>query len=165
MDEDSGEGSGTITSDGYYAWVPTYETGMGNDGVIFLQVGGEGGTPMPETFAGFTDVEASDYFAEEVQWAVDTGVTSGTSATTFSPEKTCTRGQVVTFLWRMYGMEGAGMENPFQDMDQQDYFYQAALWAYEKGITSGTSATTFSPDQTCSRGGDCDFPVACGRKA
>lgn len=152
VDEDSGEGSGTITSDGYYAWVPTYETGMGNDGVVFLQVGGEVGTPMPETFAGFTDVKAGDYFAEAVQWAVDAGVTSGTSATTFSPEQTCTRGQVVTFLWRMYGMEAADMENPFQDMDQQDYFYQAALWAYENGITSGTSATTFSPDQTCSRG-------------
>lgn len=85
-------------------------------------------------------------------WAVENGITSGTSATTFSPNAVCTRAQAVTFLWRAAGSPEPGIaENPFTDVASDSYYYKAVLWAVEKGITSGTSATTFSPNVTCSR--------------
>jgi len=99
----------------------------------------------------FTDVKADDYFAVPVAWAYDTGVTTGTSATTFSPDMTCTRGQVVTFLWRAAGCpEPKTTKNPFKDVKESDYFYKAVLWAVESKITNGTSAKEFSPEMTCS---------------
>lgn len=105
---------------------------------------GSGGT--------FTDVPADAYYADAVAWAVENNITSGTSATTFSPDVTCTRSQAVTFLWRAAGSpEPASTANPFVDVSSGQYYYKAVLWAVEKGITSGTSSTTFSPDQTCSR--------------
>lgn len=101
----------------------------------------------------FTDVPKSAYYENPVIWALNNGVTSGTSATTFAPGETCTRGQVVTFLWRAKGSpEPASTINPFTDVKASDYFYKAVLWAVEKGITSGTSATTFSPNATCTSG-------------
>lgn len=98
----------------------------------------------------FTDVAETDYYYEAVMWALENNVTSGTSATTFSPMSTCTRGQVVTFLWRAAGSpEPKAAVNPFNDVSTSDYYSKSVLWAVEQGITSGTSATTFSPSNTC----------------
>ncbi|MBR0523240.1 MAG: S-layer homology domain-containing protein [Firmicutes bacterium] len=106
----------------------------------------------PGTGNPFTDVKESDYYYDAVDWAFnsDPQVTDGTSATTFSPAKTCTRGQVVTFLWRAAGCpEPKTSKNPFSDVKESDYFYKPVLWAVEKGITDGTSPTTFSPARNC----------------
>ena len=101
----------------------------------------------------FADVPADAYFAAPVEWAVENGITNGTGANTFSPGKTCTRGQVVTFLWRASGSPAPqSTENPFEDVKTDDYFYQAVLWAKETGVTAGTSATKFSPNNGCTRG-------------
>ncbi len=100
----------------------------------------------------FTDVNTGHYFYNAVLWAVDNGITSGTSETTFSPFLTAERCQVVTFLWRAAGCpEPTSTENPFTDVNEGDYFYNAVLWAVEKGITTGTSDTTFSPYNKCER--------------
>ena len=101
----------------------------------------------------FTDVPADAYYAAAVKWALENGVTTGTSKTTFSPEATCTRGQVVTFLWRAKGCpEPKSTKNPFTDVTEKDYFYKAVLWAVENGITTGMSTTTFGPNSTCTSG-------------
>ena len=101
----------------------------------------------------FSDVEEGEYYFDAVCWAVRNGITTGTSATEFSPEEGCTRGQVVTFLWRAAGEpEPEKAVNPFTDVKESDYFYKAVLWAVEKGITLGTSQNTFSPEDTCTRG-------------
>lgn len=99
----------------------------------------------PVTVAGFTDVMSDDYFAGAVSWAVDNGVTSGTSKTTFSPYASVTRAQAVTFMWRAAGCpEPAGKTSPFTDVtDASAYYYKPILWAAEKGITSGVSKTLF----------------------
>lgn len=98
----------------------------------------------------FTDVPYGAYYHDAVIWAKDNNITGGTSATTFSPSATCTRGQVVTFLWRAQGQpEPKSANNPFSDVKARDYYYKPVLWAVEKGITGGTSATTFSPNATC----------------
>ena len=101
----------------------------------------------------FEDVEEGDYFAAPVLWAVEKGITNGTSASTFSPNAPCTRGQIVTFLWRACGSpEPTKAENPFTDVKAGEYYYKAVLWAVEEGITTGLSDTTFGPDATCTRG-------------
>lgn len=100
----------------------------------------------------FTDISKSDYFYDAVLWAVEQGITSGTSDTTFSPNASCTRAQMVTFLWRANGSPKASGVNPFTDVSADAYYYDAVLWAAEKGITSGTSDTTFSPDAVLTRG-------------
>ena len=100
----------------------------------------------------FGDVKAGAYYYDAVLWAVDKGVTTGTSPSTFSPEATCTRGQVVTFLWRNAGSPAPKTgKNPFADVNGKDYFCSAVLWAVEKGVTNGTSATAFSPNSQCQR--------------
>ena len=73
------------------------------------------------------------------------------SSTTFSPEETCSRAQIVTFLWRSQDKPAAGTTNPFTDVPEDSYYTEAVLWAVENGITNGTSATTFSPDEDCAR--------------
>lgn len=101
----------------------------------------------------FTDVPADAYYADAVSWAVENGITNGTSATTFGPDVSCTRAQMVTFLWRAAGSpEPTTANNPFTDVQAGSYYYDAVLWAVEQGITNGTSATTFSPDATVTRG-------------
>ena len=113
----------------------------------------DGAVEPPEDGNPFVDVSSSDYFYEPVLWAVEHGITNGTDATHFSPEATCTRGQVVTFLWRANGSpEPGSASNPFYDVSASDYYYKAVLWAVQRGITNGTSDTTFSPDQGCTRG-------------
>ena len=101
---------------------------------------------------GFNDVKPGDYFYDAVNWAVEKGITTGTSATTFSPNTSCTRAQIVTFLWRASGSpEPKTASNPFTDVAANAYYCKAVLWAVENGITTGTSATTFSPDAPCTR--------------
>ena len=101
----------------------------------------------------FTDVKESDYFATPVLWAVGKGITNGMSATSFAPNAPCTRGQIVTFLWRACGSpEPTKTDNPFTDVKSSEYYYKAVLWAVENGITTGLSATTFGPNATCTRG-------------
>ena len=101
---------------------------------------------------GFNDVNPGDYFYDAVNWAVEKGITTGTSATTFSPNASCTRAQIVTFLWRASGSpEPKTASNPFTDVAANAYYRKAVLWAVENGITTGTSATTFSPDAPCTR--------------
>lgn len=106
----------------------------------------------PENNFRFTDVPESAYFYEPVLWAVENGVTSGTSATKFSPYEGCTRGQVVTFLWRAAGCpEPESSYNPFSDVPSNAYYHDAVLWATEEGITTGTSRTRFEPNATVTR--------------
>ena len=101
----------------------------------------------------FVDVFATDYYYDAVLWAVQEGITNGTSATTFSPGEACTRAQMATFLWRAAGSpDPVGVSNPFADVDADAYYAKAVQWAYEQGITGGTSATTFSPEEACTRG-------------
>jgi len=108
----------------------------------------------PQSGVGFQDVADDAYYAQAVAWAVDKGITKGASGTAFSPNTACTRAQAVTFLWRAMGSpEPAGTVNPFIiDIGSDAYYYKAVLWAVEKGITNGTGATTFSPDDVVTRG-------------
>lgn len=102
----------------------------------------------------FIDVKTTDYFYDSVKWAVNKGVTTGTSSTTFSPYNPCKRAEIVTFLWRAAGSpEPTTTRNPFRDVNAVTHssYYKAILWASQKGITSGTSTTAFSPDQVCTR--------------
>lgn len=99
----------------------------------------------------FTDVPSDAWYYDAVQWAVENGITTGTSATTFSPDVSCTRAQIVTLLWRAAGSPGASGSNSFADVPQGSYYYDAVLWAVSQGITTGTSTTTFSPDVVCTR--------------
>ena len=111
------------------------------------------GSPEPKTTSNpFADVPSGKWYSKAVLWAAEEGITAGTSATTFSPNATCTRGQIVTFLWRYEGQPSASTTvNPFKDVKTGAYYEKAVLWAAETGVTSGTSATTFSPNVTCTR--------------
>jgi len=94
-----------------------------------------------------------DYFAQAVGWARENGITSGTSDTTFSPDMTCTRSQVVTFLWRAAGCpEPEKSSHSFTDLKTAEYYYDAVLWAVEQEITNGMTPTTFQPNGFCTRG-------------
>ena len=99
----------------------------------------------------FADVKAGSYYDDAVRWAVENGVTVGTSATTFSPNATCSRAQIVTFLWRAQKSPAAGSANPFDDVAGSAYYADAVQWAVQKNITKGTGATAFSPDANCIR--------------
>ena len=110
------------------------------------------GTFVKKSAQTFVDVPENAYYAPAVAWAVEKGVTEGTSATTFSPDAACTRAQIVTFLYRAAGSPAVkSTVNPFTDVNASDYYYNAVLWAVENGITTGTSATTFSPNESCTR--------------
>ena len=109
------------------------------------------GSPEPEsTVNPFTDVSAGAYYYDAVLWAVEQGITNGTSASTFSPDATVTRGQTVTFLWR-YDGSTAVSGSSFVDVAADAYYADAVTWAASEGVTTGTSATTFSPDNDCTR--------------
>jgi len=182
-----------------------------NDSPVYFKMGEKTISPAPVKPAApvFSDVAANAYYANAVKWAVENGVTAGTSPTTFSPNNTCTTAQILTFLWRANGSPEPSIQNPFADVKDSDYFCKAAVWAYEndmvdglifggntpctrsatvtylwtlagrpsdaaavdfsdisanaayaqavawaveEGVTAGTSATTFSPDNTCTRG-------------
>ena len=138
-----------------------YGEDMGTRYAVFTRTTYEGrqywsllymGKTEPASGMPFLDVMASDYYAEPIAWAYEESVTSGTSDLSFSPESTCTRGQIVTFLWRAMGQpEPKQTTNPFTDVKTSDYYYKPVLWAVEQGVTLGTSGTTFSPDAPCTR--------------
>ena len=110
------------------------------------------GCPEPESdYEPFRDVPKDAYYRKAVLWAAGEGITSGTSATTFSPNATVTRAQTVTFLWRWEGEPEADQRSGFRDVPAGQYYSQAVAWAVEAGITNGTGTTTFSPGQTCTR--------------
>ena len=110
------------------------------------------GEPAPkDTIMPFVDVAADAYYHDAVLWAVENGIAKGTSDTTFSPDQFCTRAHIVTFLWRAQGTPVVSTENPFVDVAASAYYADAVLWAVENGITKGTSNTTFSPDDSCTR--------------
>lgn len=125
----------------------------GTTGTGTRQVSGTVAIKLAQTM-NFVDVKPTDYFYDSVKWAVNSNITKGTSATTFSPYKTCTRAEIVTFLWRAAGSKTPTItRNPFTDVAPSmgmDYYY-AILWASQNGIAAGTSATTFSPNATCTR--------------
>ena len=101
----------------------------------------------------FVDVKKDDYYYDAVIWAVGKGIAKGVTDTTFQPNASCTRAEMVTFLYRAAGSpEPTNKVNPFTDVAEDSYYYKAVLWAVEKGIAKGTSETTFSPNDTCTRG-------------
>lgn len=135
------KGSATITV--------YYDCGITD--TITVTVDEHDGTEIPPSH-NFTDVPTDAYYADAVTWAVEEGITLGTTATTFSPDAPCTRAQALTFLWRCAGSpEPRITEAPFADVSEGAYYYDAVLWAVEEGIALGTSATTFSPDALCTR--------------
>lgn len=106
------------------------------------------------TLPTFVDVPSNAWYADAVQWAVEHGVTSGTGPNTFSPDRSCTRSEVVTFLWRAFGLDdldGTSTNNPFKDVKNDTFYYDAVLWAAENNITTGSTPTTFSPTAVCTR--------------
>ena len=110
------------------------------------------GSPKPETRTmPFADIPAGSYYYDAVLWAVENDITKGTSDTTFSPNMTCSRAQIVTFLWRSEKSPAAGTVNPFADVKSAAYYADAVLWAVKENITRGTTNTTFSPDADCTR--------------
>lgn len=108
----------------------------------------ENAEPVPAPAIAFEDVADDAYYADAVKWAVEKAITAGTSDTTFSPDQTCTRAQILTFLWRAVGSPAAETENPFSDVTTDDYYYDAAIWAYEKGMIDGDE---FEGNTPCTR--------------
>ena len=132
-----------------------------NAGHLILEKGPDGkptalllwrwGSPEPAKPAGFADVKAGAYYAKAVAWAVEKGVTNGMTPTTFAPDATCTRGQIVTFLWRAAGCPEAAKPADFTDVKAEAFYAKAVAWAVEKGVTNGMTPTTFAPNDTCTR--------------
>lgn len=111
------------------------------------------GSPKPGAVScPFTDVSKTEYYYDAMLWAVEKGITKGTSDTTFSPDQACTRAQIVSFLWRSEGKPASGGSNTFRDVSSSAYYYDAVLWAVNENITSGTDIGIFSPEQNCTRG-------------
>ena len=145
----------TVSDDQYYDWMDRYY----DEYAFALQISPDealDGVPAAQLLAaakgGFMDVPAGEYYSDPVAWAVEKGVTNGTSRMTFSPMNPCTRGQVVTFLWRAMGSpEPKSASNPFVDVKPSDYFYKAVLWAVENEITNGMDPTHFGPETACTR--------------
>ena len=110
------------------------------------------GSPAPQSHTmPFTDVAADAYYHDAVLWAVEQGITKGTSDTTFTPGETVTRAQAVTFLWRAAASPDVAGSNPFEDVASDAYYANAVLWAVANGITTGTGTTTFTPNSDCTR--------------
>ena len=109
------------------------------------------GSPEPKGMSGFVDVSADAYYAKAVAWAVEEGIVSGTSATTFSPDAVCTRAQSVAFLYRAFG-EKVNKAAGFSDVSADAYYADAVAWAVENGVASGIGGGLFAPDQDCARG-------------
>jgi hypothetical protein len=135
---------------GNYQFTPTQLCSRGQIATFLWRLAG---SPEPTIENPFTDLGSeSSYYYKAVLWAYENGITTGTSATTFSPDAQCTRSQIVTFLWRAAGTPAPqSAVNPFADISEDTYYTSAVLWAVENGITTGTSATSFSPLGTCSR--------------
>ena len=120
------------------------------------------GSPAPKSSTNpFTDVAEGSFCYDAVLWAVENGITLGTTDTTFSPNATCTRAQIVTFLWRSQKSPASGSVNPFTDVAADAYYTGAVLWAAENGVTTGVTATTFSPNNNCTRAQIVTFLFRC----
>ena len=113
--------------------------------------------PTPDNSTSFADVPANAYFADAVKWAVDKGITNGLSDTMFGPYESCTRAQIVTFLWRAAGSPEPKTMSSFTDVPASAYYAKAVAWAVENGITNGMTETTFAPNATCTRGQSVTF--------
>ena len=110
------------------------------------------GSPEPASADNpFTDVKEDAYYYKAVLWAAEQGITTGTTATTFSPDATVSRAQSVTFLWRIAGSEKVTADNPFTDVNSNAYYSEAVDWAVKDGITTGKTATSFAPEDACTR--------------
>ena len=105
----------------------------------------------------FYDVPNGAYFYEAVKWAVKNGITTGVGNDLFAPEQSCTRAQIVTFLWRAAGSPEPKAASSFTDVPASAYYAKAVAWAVENGITNGMTETTFAPDATCTRGQSVTF--------
>ena len=113
---------------------------------------------LPANAAGFTDVKKGDYFYDAVQWAVAQGITNGTSATTFSPNQTCTKAQILTFLWRAAGCPDYSgyTSSPFTDVKLTDYCFEPAIWAISEAITDDATVH-FKPNTPCTRASTIEY--------
>lgn len=109
------------------------------------------GCPQTSGSIPFKDVSKSDWYYKAIGWAYKKGIVNGTTATTFSPNEKCTRAQAATFLWKLADPNLSYATNKFSDVNPSDYFYRAVMWNLSKGIVNGTSPTTFSPNQNCTR--------------
>lgn len=110
--------------------------------------------PAAPAAPSFTDVKADAYYAGAVKWAVEKGITSGTTTTTFSPNVTCTTAHILTFMWRANGSPEPAAASPFTNLKGNEYYAKAAVWAYEKGMVSGT---TFDADKPCTRAATMEY--------
>ena len=120
------------------------------------------GSPAPKSSEmPFEDVAAGSYYYDAVLWAVENGITKGTSDTTFSPNADCTRAQAMAFIWRSQKSAAADGVNPFTDVAADAYYAGAVQWAVENGVTNGTSDTTFSPNTNCTRAHIVTFLYRC----
>ncbi len=142
----------TEGSDGKYTF--TMPTGKVTITPVFMQTNDKpDNDSAQQPSIHFTDVPSDAYYSDAVAWAIAHGITNGTTETTFSPDNSCTRAQMVTFLWRTAGSPApANKANPFRDVTAGTYYYDAVLWAVEHGITTGTTDVTFSPNNTVTRG-------------
>ena len=134
--------------------------------LVLSCLGGITASAVEEGFR-FEDVKKpGEYYYIPVYWAVEQGITGGTDATHFSPNKPCTRAEIVTFLWAAMGSPAPAAEtgNPFQDVKKKDYFYSAVLWALENGVTGGVDDSHFSPKKVCTRAEVVSFLWAMGSK-
>ena len=119
------------------------------------------GSPEAKTLSSFADVPADAYYAKAVAWAVENGVAKGVSETAFAPDATCTRAQIVTFLWRAQQSPASSSANPFADVPADAYYYNAVLWAVENGAAKGVSETAFAPNDNCTRAQIVTFIYRC----
>lgn len=143
----------TYAKTGTTVYIPFTITAKYGTSSATRQVTGTVAIKIAQTM-NFVDVKTSDYFYDSVKWAVNDNITKGTSATTFSPNNTCTRAEIVTFLWRAAGSPTPTItRNPFTDVKYSvgSDFYNAILWASQNGIAAGTSTTTFAPNDNCTR--------------
>ena len=110
------------------------------------------GSPEPASRENpFTDVSSSAYYYDAVLWAVEKGITTGVTGSTFAPDALCTRGQAAVLLWRANGAPQVSQEHPFRDVAEDAYYEDAVSWAVHGGVTQGTTGSTFAPDETCTR--------------
>ena len=119
------------------------------------------GCPEPKSLSSFADVPAESYYAKAVAWAVENGITTGTGDGKFSPDATCTRAQAMAFIWRSQKSVAPDGVNSFTDVAADAYYANAVQWAVENGITGGTTATTFSPNASCTRAQIVTFLYRC----
>ena len=126
--------------------------GSAYNGTVEITVGSGASVKDPDSVFPFNDARPTDYFFDAVSWAYYNGIAEGVNEMRFGVNEPCTRGQIVTYLWRVAGSPTPYGKNPFGDVFVGSYCYDAVLWAYQRGITNGTDPTTFSPNKTVTRG-------------